>query len=169
MLRRNLTDPSGQTWWQDLSHGAPTISALARLCSNALIESQLTLPADEAKPTLDLNTLSAEARALLHLAKQRGTFEIRAKKDGFDSAERFLAVAVEVEPERWRLLLEKATPRQTIRFLEAFASLCQAGLILHHVQAEFSFSSLGFEKATELEDQDAGVSGLSNYGVELDG
>lgn len=169
MLRRNLTDPSGQAWWQDLSHGAPTISALARLCSQALIESQLKLPEQTKKPTLDVNALSAEARALLCLAKQRGTFEIRAKQDGFDSAERLLAVAVETEPEQWRLLLDKTTPRQTIRFIEAFASLCQLGLVMHHVQAEFSFSSLGFEKATEVDDQDPAVGNLLSYGVELDG
>ena len=35
MLRRNLADSGGQAWWQDLSHGAATISALARLCSQA--------------------------------------------------------------------------------------------------------------------------------------
>ena len=143
MLRRNLTSQNGQAWWQDLSHGAATISALATLCSQALIESQMTLPAEAARPALDVNTLPAEARALLSLAKRRGTFEIRAKKDGFDSAERLLAVAVEVEPEQWRLLLDKASPRQTIKFLEAFATLCQAGLVLHHVQAEFSFSVAG--------------------------
>ena len=170
MLRRNLTDPSGQAWWQDLSHGAPTISALARLCSQALVDSQLTTAEVAAvRPALDVNTLSAEARALLTLAKQRGTFEIRAKKDGFDSAERLLAVAVEVEPERWRLLLDKTTPRQTIRFLEAFASLCQLGLVLHHVQAEFSFSTLGFEKATEVDEQDVDVANLLSFGVEVDG
>ena len=77
------------------------------------------LPVDDpyAPPGLDVNTLSVEARALLCLAKRRGTFEIRAKKDGFDSAERLLAVAVEVKPEQWRLLLDKSEPRQTIRFL----------------------------------------------------
>ena len=63
-------------------------------------------------------------------------------------------MAVEVEPEQWRLLLDKSEPRQTIRFLEAFASLCQKGLVLHHVQAEFSFSSLGFEKAAEVDSQE---------------
>ena len=171
MLRRNLTDPNGQAWWQDLSHGAPTISALASLCSQALIDSQLMLPADDpyAPPGLDVNTLRAEARALLCLAKRRGTFEIRAKKDGFDSAARLLAVAVEVEPEQWRLLLDKSEPRQTIRFLEAFASLCQKGLVLHHMQAEFSFSSLGFEKAAEVDSQNADVAKLLSFGVEVDG
>ena len=171
MLRRNLTDSSSQAWWQDLSHGAPTISALATLCSQALVDSQMMLPVDDpyAPPGLDVNTLSVEARALLCLAKRRGTFEIRAKKDGFDSAERLLAVAVEVEPEQWRLLLDKATPRQTIKFLEGFASLCQKGFLLHHVQAEFSFSSLGFEKAMEVDDQNVDVNNLLSFGVELEG
>ena len=167
MLKRNLIDSSSQAWWQDLSHGAATISALARLCSQALVESQTVNP--EGSPQMDVQTLPAEARVLLRLAQQRGTFEIRAKKDGFDAAERLLAVAVEVEPEQWRLLLDKSTPRQTVRFLEAFATLCGLGLVMHHVQAEFSFSSLGFEKSVEVNEQDAEVEKLMGYGVEVDG
>ena len=167
MLRRNLADSGGQAWWQDLSHGAATISALARLCSQSLVDSQAVETSES--PELDVATLPVEARTLLKLAQQRGTFEIRAKKDGFDSAERLLAVAVEVEPEQWRLLLDKSTPRQTVRFLEAFAMLCGLGLVIHHVQAEFSFSSLGFEKAAELDQQDAEVEKLMGYGVEVDG
>ena len=167
MLRRNLGDSGGQAWWQDLSHGAATISALARLCSQALVESQ-TMKTSEL-PELDVTTLPVEARVLLKLAQQRGTFEIRAKKDGFDSAERLLAVAVEVDPEQWRLLLDKSTPRQTVRFLEAFAMLCGLGLVIHHVQAEFSFSSLGFEKAAEVDGRDTEVEKLMGFGVEVDG
>ena len=167
MLRRNLADSSGQAWWQDLSHGAATISALARLSSQALVDSQ-TVKTSES-PALDVTTLPVEARVLLRLAQQRGTFEIRAKKDGFDSAERLLAVAVEVEPEQWRLLLDKSTPRQTVRFLEAFAMLCGLGLVLHHVQAEFSFSSSGFEKAAEVDGRDTEVEKLMGFGVEVDG
>ena len=167
MLRRNLADSGGQAWWQDLSHGAATISALARLCSQALVDSQTVKPSES--PALDVTTLPVEARVLIRLAQQRGTFEIRAKKDGFDSAERLLAVAVEVEPEQWRLLLDKSTPRQTVRFLEAFAMLCGLGLMIHHVQAEFSFSSLGFERAAELNQRDAEVEKLLSYGFELDG
>ena len=168
MLRRNLTDSGGQAWWQDLSHGAATISALARLCSQALVDSQTAVKTSKL-PELDVTTLPVEARVLLKLAQQRGTFEIRAKKDGFDSAERLLAVAVEVEPEQWRLLLDKSTPRQTVRFLEAFAMLCGLGLVLHHVQAEFSFSSLGFEKAAEVDGRDTEVEKLMGFGVEVDG
>ena len=167
MLRRNLSDSGGSSWWQDLSHGAPTISALASLCSQALVASTSMMQAEA--PAVEVNGLSAEAKALLCLAKQRGTFEIRAKKDGFDSADRLLAIAVEIEPEQWRLLLDKSTPKQTIRFLEAFAVLCQLGLVLHHVQAEFSFSSLGFEKAALVDDQNSDVTRLLDYGVELDG
>ena len=99
-----------------------------------------------------MTTLPVEARGLLKLAQRRGTFEIRAKKDGFDSAERLLAVAVEVEPEQGRLLLDKSTPRQTIRFLEAFAMLCGLGLVVHHVQAESaSPKQISFEAGFHLE------------------
>ena len=167
MLRRNLADSGGQGWWQDLSHGAATISALARLCSQSLVDSQ-TIESSESSE-LDVTTLPVEARALLKLAQRRGTFEIRAKKDGFDSAERLLAVAVEVKPEQWRLLLDKSTPRQTVRLLEAFAMLCGLGLVIHHVQAEFSFSSSGFERAAEIDGRDAEVEKLMEYGVEVDG
>ena len=38
-----------------------------------------------------------------------------------------------------------------------------------HVQAEFSFSTLGFEKATEVDEQDVDVANLLSFGVEVDG
>jgi len=120
-------------------------------------------------PELDVATLPVEAQVLLKLAQRRGTFEIRAKKDGFDSAERLLAVAVEVKPEQWRLLLDKSTPRQTVRFLESFAMLCGMGFVIHHVQAEFSLSSLGFEKSAEVDGREAEVEKLMGYGIDIDG
>ena len=67
------------------------------------------------------------------------------------------------------VVARQVNTRQTVRFLEAFAMLCGLGLVIHHVQAEFSFSSLGFEKAAELNQQDAEFEKLLSYGFELDG
>ena len=146
MLQRNIENFSGSTpsWWVDLGHGAATLMGLASLCSQAI-----------AKPSSqpDTSQLSDESLAILWLSRNRGTFEIRAQKDGFDSAERLLSVAVESEPGAWRLLLDKRDIKQTVQFIEGFRQLCQHGLILHHVQREFSLSSAGFELASSLEEE----------------
>ena len=47
--------------------------------------------------------------------------------------------------------------------------LCSLGLVLHHVQAEFSFSSRGFAKAIEVDERDTEVEKLMDYGIEVDG
>jgi hypothetical protein len=156
MLQRNLSnyDGSGPTWWQDLGHGAPTIAGFALLCSKAIGDGAFSADSENVDDQQKLGPLegrlSIEAKAILSLAAGRGTFEIRAKQDGFDSVERFLAVAVETEVDVWRLLLDKAQARQTIRFLESFGQLCQHGLVIHHLQREFSLSSRGFDLADRL-------------------
>lgn len=156
MLQRNLSnyDGSGPTWWQDLGQGAPTIAGFAMLCSRALGDgvtgTDLAIEGDQPQPIRVEDSLNADAKVILALAARRGTFEIRGKQNGFDSVQRFLAVAVEVDVDSWRLLLDKSNPRQTIRFLEAFGLLCQHGLIIHHLQREFSLSSRGFALGDRL-------------------
>lgn len=156
MLQRNLSnyDGSGPTRWQDLGHGAPTIAGFAFLCSKAIGDGALSTDPKDAGDQQWLvdveNRLSNEAKAILSLAAARGTFEIRAKQDGFDSVERFLAVAIETEVDVWRLLLDKTQSRQTIRFLESFGQLCQHGLVIHHLQREFSLSTRGFDLADRI-------------------
>jgi hypothetical protein len=162
MLQRNLHN-SGQTepsWWEELGHGAPTIAGFAKLCSHAMQH-----PDSRTNDQL-LFELPHESKLILHLARERGTFEIRSNRDGFDSAERFLAVCVETTIDHWRLLLDKTHPEQTVRCLEGFRQLCLTGLIMHHLQREFSLSARGFEIARGVTAATAG--NLIEFGMRLE-
>ena len=147
MLFRNLnTSNTSATSWEDLAFGAPTIIGFSELCRQRLA-SPLSAPEAES----DLNQeLSIEAKTILTAAANRGTIDIRANKDSFNSAERFLAVCVESELEKRLLFLQKENPEQTVKFLEGFRQLCQHGLVLHHLQRDFSLSASGFEFAKSL-------------------
>ncbi len=162
MLQRNLHNP-GQTdpsWWEELGYGAPTIAGFARLCSRALQQP------DARSDDQLLFELPLESKLILYLARNRGTFEIRSNRDGFDSAERLLAVCVETEIDHWRLLLDKSDPEQTVRCLEGFRQLCVTGLTMHHLQREFSLSARGYELARSVgEDQ---VTQLIEFGRKLE-
>lgn len=158
MLQRNLSESSNKpTAWQELAEGAPTILAFAQLCSLALVDAESKVAAE---------SLSDEAKTILALAANRGTIEIRAHRDPIDSVERFLAVCVEVESERRILFLQKEDPHQTVKFLEGFRQLCRAGLILHHLQRDFSLSTHGFELARSFDPRD--FTTLIGWATELD-
>lgn len=158
MLQRNLSESNQKpTAWQELADGAPTIVAFAQLCSQALIDSDRELASEH---------FSDEAKTILSLAAQRGTLEIRAQRDPVDSVERFLAVCVEVEPERRKLFLQKENPRQTVRFLDAFRELCRAGLVIHHLQRDFSLSRRGFEFAQHFRQSE--FADLIQFAMDLD-
>lgn len=162
MLQRNLSEATNKpTAWQELAEGAPTILAFAQLCGLAMVEA----PLDTDLPAI-ADKLSDEAKTILALAANRGTIEIRAHRDPFDSVERFLAVCVELELERRVLFLQKEDPQQTVKFLEGFRQLCRAGLILHHLQRDFSLSNQGFELAKTIRKDD--FNHLIRWGVELD-
>lgn len=147
MLPRNLgqSDKTHQTIWEELGEGAPTIIGFANLCSLAMCDTNL--PAVSARGEL----ISDEAQALLAMAANRGVLEIRTNKEGFDSTERFLAVAVEEEADVWWLFRQKSEPEQTVRFLEGFRQLCRFGLAIHHLQREFSLTAAGFDVAKSLD------------------
>ena len=149
MLFRNLgaDDQKQATQWSDLGFGAPTIIGFANLCSQAM-----TSPAGSV--TTSENDLSDEAKAILVATTNRGTIDIRASRESFDSAARFLAVCVEYELDRRLLFLQKENPEQTIRFLEGFRQLCQSGLVIHHLHKEFSLSVAGFDLAKTLKRED---------------
>ncbi len=123
-----------------MNEGYPVVSALAMLSAKAIVSSDFE--ADDA-----LEKLTPEAKMLLLVARGRGTFEMRATKDSFDSTERFLAVCVETEPGVFLVFRRKDQPRQTVRFIEAFAQLCRLGLVIHHQQKEFSLSTHGYAMA----------------------
>ena len=160
MLIRNLgsTDPEPSTLIKVVGEGYPTIAALAMLCANAITD----------PPTGDVQEeLSAEAKTLLVTARKRGTFEIRATKASFDSTERFLAICVEAEPEVFLMFRRKAQPRQTIKFFEGFAQLCRHGLMIHHLQKDFSLSTKGYQLADTLDASEFGE--LAKFAVEAEG
>lgn len=160
MLIRNLgsTDPEPSTLIKVVGEGYPTIAALAMLCANAISDP----PKD-----IDVDQLSDEAKTLLVTAQQRGTFEIRATKVSFDSTERFLAICVETEPEVFLIFRRKAQPRQTVKFFEGFAQLCRHGMMIHHLQKDFSLSSKGYQLADSLNASD--FEELTAFAMEAEG
>tara|TARA_B110000495_G_scaffold47691_1_gene39746 strand:+ start:2688 stop:3182 length:495 start_codon:yes stop_codon:yes gene_type:complete len=155
MLLRNLnnTDASAASW-EDLAYGAPTIIGFAELCRQ-----RISSPLSHIAAEFDLNhELSMEAKTILAAAADRGTIDIRANQDSFNSAERFLAVCVEYELEKRLLFLQKENPEQTVKFLEGFRQLCLHGLVLHHLQRDFSLSASGFVFAGSLNKDDYAAS-----------
>ena len=156
MLSRNLGQSDLQSnSWSDLGHGAPTILGYANLCSRAM-----------GAASGDVADLAPEALAILAVAATRGTIDIRASREPFDSAERFLAVCVEHELDQRLLFLQKSDPKQTIRFLEGFRQLCAAGFMIHHLQRDFSLSVAGFEAAEKLKKSD--YESLLEFAVEIE-
>lgn len=158
MLSRNLGQSDLQAnSWNDLGHGAPTILGFANLCSRAMAQPNRAL---------EISELSSEALAILAASAKRGTMDIRASREPFDSAERFLAVCVEHELDQRLLFLQKSNPKQTIRFLEGFRQLCECGFVMHHLQRDFSLSVTGFEAAEKLDRED--YEPLLQFAVEIE-
>lgn len=156
MLFRNLSnhDSSG-TSHAELNDGLPTIHALARLCGRAI-----------SGETATVDALSQQAKAILAMGNDRGIFDIRGNTDGFESADRFLAVCVELDSDRRLILRDKLNPRVTLGFLEGFRQLCQSGLIMHHTQKEFSLTNAGFDLATTLNASD--YAELVGFAIEVE-
>lgn len=125
--------------WDSLTAGAPTVVALARLAAESWIE-----------PRREVGSLGLEARAILFLAKDRGVIELRGSNDAFDSADRLLMVHVEVGADSVVVLKTPGNARGTMRFLEGLRELCEAGLVVHHMQREFSLAERGYSLASEM-------------------
>lgn len=141
MLRRNLEGAFEQALnWSDLTMGAPTVIALARICSLAFSQQE--------HPEIEL---SEEARAILFAARERGVIEIRGNHNAFDSVQRFLAVAVEIAPDNYLSFKNRAEPEKTVAFMEGFRQLCVAGLVMHQTQSEFSLTTRGFSLAKTMQ------------------
>jgi hypothetical protein len=133
--------------WQELGEGAPTLIAFARLCSDALAANRRS----------SLAELTEEARAVLYLARRRGTIEIKGVNHAFESTDRFLTVCVELDTERQFYLKRKDDPELTIRFLDGFRELCASGLVMHHLVRDFSLTRAGFELARTLRREDVPI------------
>ena len=139
---------------QEMTDGLPTIAAFARLCGRAIAgEVESTEP-------------SQEALALVAAAKGAGMFDIPGDKDAFESADRFLAICVEVNAEKRLLFRDKTNPRQTMIFLDAFRQLCQSGFVVHHMLRDFSLSKTGFDLADTLDPKD--FQELIEFALELE-
>ena len=157
MLFQNLTSDgaSPAANWMELSCGTPTIAALATLCGHALSGGS---PA--------VADLDDHAKTLLSLARQRGVFDIRGNPTAFDASDRLLAICIEIDENRRLLFRQKDQPRETMKFIDGFRQLCQSGLVLHHLQRDFSLTRQGFDQA-DLLDVDA-FSELREFAIEID-
>jgi hypothetical protein len=130
------SDPKWAATWLELGQGAPTLAGLARVASIAV--------ATGGDKSIKL---SREARGLLHAARNRGVMEIKGSNRAFDAPGRMLAVYVEVDAERTLIFRSRENPAYTIRFLAGFRELCAAGLVMHHINTEFSLTREGLELA----------------------
>lgn len=150
--------PDPLALWEELGAGVPTLMAFARLCSEALA-------GNRQQPVEDLNE---EARAILYVARQRGSIEVKGTDTAVDSSERLLAICVEVEPDRQFVFRRRGDPQLTVRCLEGFRQLCSSGLVMHHLFREFSLTHTGFEMAKTIKREDVGVLAILAEDQEID-
>ena len=144
MLERYLgADKRGSIDWESMGVGAPTIIGLARLCSEAM-----------SCPNRNIDDLSLEAKAILFLCRQRGIFELRGTNDAFDSCDRLLTIYVELDEDQVVALKATGNVRQSVRFLEGLRQACEAGLILHQLNREFSLSASGYKLADKIDESE---------------
>lgn len=140
MLERFLgSDGLPSADWKELGAGAPTLIALAQLCSHAI-----------ATGRTDASSLSSEARAILYTARHRGILEIKGTNAAYESPCRMLTVFVEVDDHCQIRFRHPRNARQNVQFLEGFRQLCANGLLMHHLYQEFSLTSAGFDVAETL-------------------
>ena len=125
--------------WGDMGLGAPTIIALAQLCSRAMVAGPLA--ADE---------LSPEAKVILFTAGKRGILEIRGSNTAYESPSRLLTVIVELDAEVRVRFRDPGNIEQNVRFLEGFRQLCAHGLVMHQLYHEFTLTAAGFQRATTI-------------------
>lgn len=131
--------------WEALGSGGPTLAALAAVCARAIID----------PPDVDaLKPLGREAQAILYAARDRGVIEVRGVRTAFEAPGRLLAVYVEIDETRTIAFRSQTHPEVTVRFLDAFCELCRAGMIVHHLQRDFTLSKTGFERSRTITEQD---------------
>jgi len=132
--------------WEALGNGAPTLVALAQLCSERWVQ-----PGHSQYQEAGLDQMSPEGRAILFAARHRGIVEVRAVNSAFDAAARLLAVYVEMTDERTIVFRDPSDPSITIRFLDGFRSLCDLGLVIHHIHSDFSLAPKALELARQVD------------------
>ncbi|MBA61458.1 MAG: hypothetical protein CMJ76_03745 [Planctomycetaceae bacterium] len=135
-----ISSATGQAnLWKDLTHSVPTLAALAQLASDRLVT-----------PTTTEIELSLEARTILSITRNRGVIELKSNNTEFESAQRMLAVYVEQSADTHVMFRSRIEPEITVKFLDGFRQLCDAGLVMHQVGGEFSLTSKGFEQAKAI-------------------
>lgn len=149
--------------WEALGQGAPVLVALAQLASERWVH-RSGQSLDDAEL---LEQLSDPAKAILYSAGQRGVIEVRAVNTAFDAAARMLAVYVEVSEERTIAFRDPAAPVITLAFLEAFRSLCDLGLVMHHIYKDFTLTERALQLAQKItaEDVQEWVSKATEFGI----
>lgn len=125
--------------WKDLTHSVPTLAALAQLASDRLVSPN----------TVEI-ALSPEANTILSITRNRGVIELKSNNTEFESAQRMLAVYVEQAADTHVMFRSRTEPEVTVRFLDGFRQLCDAGLVMHQVGGEFSLTSQGYEQARKI-------------------
>ena len=125
--------------WKDLTHSVPTLAALAQLASDRLVSPN----------TVEI-ALSPEANTILSITRDRGVIELKSNNTEFESAQRMLAVYVEQAADTHVMFRSRTEPEVTVRFLDGFRQLCDAGLVMHQVGGEFSLTSQGYEQARKI-------------------
>ncbi|MFN5395786.1 MAG: hypothetical protein ACK5EO_17955 [Planctomycetota bacterium] len=133
--------------WEALGAGAPVLVALAQLSSQAMVERTSPKPKTA-------EGLLPEAKAILVAARNRGVVEVRGVNTAFDPAARLLAVYVELDESQTIAFRDPERPETTVLFLEGFRQLCELGLVMHHLHRDFSLTSLGFEVARTISQQE---------------
>jgi len=140
--------------WKDLTHSVPTLAALAQLASDRLVSPN----------TVEIE-LTPQARTILSITRDRGVIELKSNNTEFESAQRMLAVYVEQSADTHVMFRSRTEPEVTVRFLDGFRQLCDAGLVMHQVGGEFSLTSQGYEQARKI--NPAEVADLVSMGTVL--
>ncbi len=133
--------------WDALGAGAPFLVALSQLCSQATVGLN-------ASTEVAVDQLSAESKAILVAARNRGVIEIKAVNAAFEAPSRMLAIYVELDETQTIAFRDPNEPEVTVRFLEGFRVLCENGLVMHHIHRDFSLTSKGFELARTISKQE---------------
>ena len=140
MLDRYLgTDEQAAQLWNELGRSAPTLYALACLCSQ-----RWSLAAPPGDP------LSVEAQAILVLAAKHGMFELKVTNTSANAVERLLTVFVQVSENELIPVRIRGDMQTSLRLFDGFRQLCATSLVMHHQLNEFSLTTAGFTAAAGI-------------------
>ena len=149
-IHLNSAQDNENSLLEQLNQGIPSIWQMAKMCTAAQNQGIGAGEAESSHSCANTSDLSTECQTILWLARNRGSFDIKFDRNAFESSDRVLTVHVEVGENSWQPCRVARNIRKNIAFLEAFMSLCRLGLVLHHVNTEFTLSGRGFECADSI-------------------